>query len=70
MSYDETITERLSAGFLSDTPTGRKQAFFAWFDANSGYEDFDGHEAQRREAAANITPRDWAEYHASFTADF
>lgn len=70
MSFDETINERLAAGFLSDTPIGKKQQFFAWFDANKDYESFDGHEAQKREQEAGVTPTDWAAYHNSFHVEF
>ncbi len=65
-----TINDRLQAGFFSDTATGRKQKFFAWFDAHKDYESFDGHEAQRREQDAGITALDWASYHASFHVEF
>lgn len=57
----ETLIDRLSTDFLSDTPAGKKMAFFAWFDAHKDYESFDGHEAQKREMDAGVTAMDWAE---------
>jgi hypothetical protein len=64
------IHERIQQGFLSDTREGRKQRFFAWYNAHKDYESFDGHEAQKREQDAGITANDWREYHASFKAEF
>ncbi len=65
-----TISDRLEAGFLSDTPLGKKQKFFAWYSANKDYESFDGHEAQRLEQEAGVTQTDWDAYRNSFEIQF
>lgn len=70
MGLEETISERLQAGFLSDSREGRVQAYFAWYNANKDYEHFDGQEAQRREMEAGVTQADWNAYHRSFEAQF
>ena len=65
-----TINELNARGFLSDTRDGRVQKFFAWYDANKDREDFDGHEAQEREAEAGVTAADWTAYRDSFDIEF
>lgn len=76
MSYDETITERLERGFLSDTPEGKAQIraaqlrrFFTeyewWCGLSSDNGGDDGQEIQRLEHEIGVTAEEWKEYRAN-----
>ena len=65
-----TILDRLQAGFLSESPEGKKQLFFAKYDSWRMSDNDDAHEIQRLEHEAGITQADWQEYHASFRTEF
>ena len=76
MSYDETISERLSAGFISDTPTGKAQirnaklwSFFREFRnfKNGDPENFDLQGLQEQEHDLAITPGEWEQYHKAYS---
>ena len=69
MGFDETISERISAGFISDTPTGKAQiraakvrSFFRDYE-NWNKEVDDGSLLQEREHELGITQEEWSEYH-------
>lgn len=70
MGLEETINERISAGFLSDTPSGKVQAFFAAYDTWRNGSNDDAQDIQRMEHEAGITQADWKAYHDSFEVQF
>lgn len=68
MGLEETINERISAGFLSDTREGKAQiraakvrSFFRDYEHWNSEVD-DGSCLQEREHELGITPAEWAEY--------
>jgi hypothetical protein len=65
-----TVNELLERGFLSETPEGKKQAFFAYYETWNFDEDDDGQELQRREQEAGVTLADWKAYRESFKPEF
>lgn len=69
MSLDETISERISAGFLSDTREGQVAKFFAAYDHWNPEVD-DGSVLQDMEHQLGITPEEWANYRSSFAIEF
>jgi hypothetical protein len=69
MGYDETIHERLAAGFHSDTREGKVQQFFARYD-HWNPEVSDGSDLQEMEHQLGITPEEWAEYRGQFAIQF
>lgn len=65
----ETISERIQAGFLSDTREGKVQMFFAKYDRWNP-EVSDGSELQEMAFDLGITPEEWAAHRESSTVQF
>lgn len=66
MSYDETLLERISAGFISDTPTGKAQiraakirSFFADYEVYRLSDTDDPGDLPEREHKLGITESEW-----------